>query len=140
MAVAGLVSGVAFAQSNVTIYGRMDAGFASVKSNSNGQMRSTGVYTGGLTTPREPCELVHGRVLCKSGLDVTEAFERGAAMTVHLARLYGCTQAILKSRSPSCGCGRIHDGTFSGILIQGNGLTATALLQAGIAVQTEDDL
>lgn len=95
---------------------------------------------GGLTTPREPCEVVHGRVLCKSGLDVTEAFERGAAMTVHLARLYGCTQAILKSRSPSCGCGRIHDGTFSGILIQGNGLTATALLQAGIAVQTEDDL
>ena len=52
LAVAGLVSGVAFAQSNVTIYGRMDAGFASVKSNTNGQMRSTGVYTGGLTTPR----------------------------------------------------------------------------------------
>ena len=52
LAVAGLVSGVAFAQSNVTIYGRMDAGFASVKSNLDGQMRSTGVYTGGLTTPR----------------------------------------------------------------------------------------
>ncbi|GAB1409599.1 DUF523 domain-containing protein [Desulfovibrionales bacterium] len=95
---------------------------------------------GGLTTPREPCELQNGRVVCKSGLDVTDAFARGAEMTVHLAKLYGCTHAIMKSRSPSCGCGRIHDGTFAGILVEGNGVTVDALLRAGLTVQTENDL
>jgi len=94
---------------------------------------------GGLATPREPAELCGGRVLTRSGADVTEPFERGAAGALKLAETLGCGCAVLKSRSPSCGRGRIHDGSFSSALVPGDGLTARKLLDAGIRVYTEDD-
>ena len=56
----------------------------------------------------------------KSGTDVTAQYRRGAEQTLHLARLYGCKAAVLKERSPSCGSGRIYDGTFSGRLTPGD--------------------
>ena len=76
MAVAGLVSGVAFAQSNVTIYGRMDAGFASVTGGAAGNQRSTGVYTGGLTTPRIGFK---GEEALGNGLKAIFVYETAAA-------------------------------------------------------------
>jgi len=94
---------------------------------------------GGLACPRVACEVQSdGRVCAKDGTDRTEAFERGAEETLRLARLYGADRAILKSKSPSCGCGRIYDGTFSGTLIEGDGVTAKLLKKHGITVETID--
>ena len=93
---------------------------------------------GGLPTPRPPAERVGARILDKDGADVTAAFLRGAQETLRLARLLGCKTAILKARSPSCGAGQIYDGTFSGRLIAGHGVTAALLMQNGITVFTEE--
>ena len=85
---------------------------------------------GGLPTPREPSER----------RDVTAQFRRGAEQALHLARLYGCKAAVLKERSPSCGSGEVYNGTFSGRLTPGDGVTAALLKANGIAVYGESDL
>lgn len=95
---------------------------------------------GGLPTPRPPAERNGERVVCNDGTDVTGAFIRGAEETLLLARTLGCRTAILKARSPSCGHGRIYDGTFSGALVPGSGCTAELLAGNGIAVYTEEEL
>jgi uncharacterized protein YbbK (DUF523 family) len=95
---------------------------------------------GGLPSPRPPAEITGGRVMSKEGRDVTAAFEAGAATAVATARELGIRVAVLKSRSPSCGIGQIYDGTFSGRLIAGDGVTATALRRAGVQVFDEDHL
>ena len=64
---------------------------------------------GGLSTPREPAEIQDGKVLTKSGKDVTENFQRGAEETLNIVKLYGIKEAILKTKSPSCGYGQIYD-------------------------------
>jgi uncharacterized protein YbbK (DUF523 family) len=94
---------------------------------------------GGLTTPRESAEIRAGRVFSKSGADVTAQFQRGAEIVWETARQYGCSEAILKARSPSCGSGRIYDGSFSGDLVDGDGLTARLLKKKGILVRTEEE-
>ncbi|MPM18299.1 hypothetical protein SDC9_64705 [bioreactor metagenome] len=95
---------------------------------------------GGLSTPRPPAERLGERVVSNDGTDVTSAFVRGAEETLLLARTLGCKTAILKARSPSCGHGRIYDGSFSGTLIPGSGVTAELLAKNGIRVFTEDEL
>lgn len=92
---------------------------------------------GGLPTPRSQCEIVNGRVLGRDGTDYTEQFEKGAGLVLALAERFGCGAAILKDRSPSCGCGTIYDGSFSGILVEGNGVAAEMLLRNGIRVINE---
>ena len=67
-------------------------------------------------------------------------FRCGAAEALRLAHLTRCTCALLKDRSPSCGCGRIYDGTFTGTLTDGNGVAAELLLQNGIRVFGESQL
>ena len=67
----------------------------------------------GLPVPRPPCEQRDGRVVMRTGEDVTEAFERGAERAMRIVREHGCTAAILKARSPSCGFGEIYDGSFT---------------------------
>jgi len=94
---------------------------------------------GGMSTPRPPSEQQpDGSVKNILGEDVTGFFERGAQETLRICKLYGVTRALLKSRSPSCGCGRVYDGTFSGRTHAGNGLTAALLLANGIAVEAVD--
>lgn len=94
---------------------------------------------GGLCTPRLPCERVEdGRVLCWDGSDKTENFRRGAEAVLTLCQTYGVETAILKARSPSCGAGVIYDGTFSGVLREGNGLCAQLLKEHGIEVLCRD--
>ena len=89
---------------------------------------------GGMSTPRIPSERLDVRVVNRAGEDVTDHFLRGAEEALRLAKLYNCQTAIMKERSPSCGCGRIYDGSFSGTLTEGNGMTAELLLQNGIQV------
>lgn len=95
---------------------------------------------GGLSTPRPPAERQpDGRILNREGQDVTGEYEAGAAATAALARREGCTLAILKTRSPSCGRGMIYDGSFSGRLAPGDGAAAQRLLEAGVKVLGEDE-
>jgi len=95
---------------------------------------------GGLPTPREPAEIRGERVFTRSGKDVTENLKRGAKEVLKIAKLYGIKEAIMKQGSPSCGSGRIYDGTFSGKTIKGDGITAAMLKENGIKVITEEDL
>lgn len=89
---------------------------------------------GGLATPREPSEIRDGRVVTRSGAEVTSQFERGAREALRIAQLLGCACALLQDRSPSCGVGLIHDGTFTGGLTEGDGLTAALLRAHGVRV------
>ncbi|OIO00884.1 MAG: purine-nucleoside phosphorylase [Desulfovibrionaceae bacterium CG1_02_65_16] len=95
---------------------------------------------GGLPTPREPMELCRGRVLGRSGADRTEAFVDGAREALNICRERGCVAAVLKARSPSCGCGHVYDGAFSGRLVPGDGVFAALLKAGGVPVRTEEDL
>ncbi|MGL5915752.1 MAG: DUF523 domain-containing protein [Culicoidibacterales bacterium] len=93
---------------------------------------------GGLPTPRIAAEIVGGdgyavlngtaRVLTRTGVDVTQAFLRGAYQTLTLLQKQTIKTVVLKQKSPSCGSGQIYDGSFSGMLRQGDGVT-TALLR-----------
>ena len=82
---------------------------------------------GGLTTPRAPSERRGDKVVSKTGADVTEQFQKGAQTALHLAEMFGARLAIFKENSPSCGSGTIYDGTFTGTLTQGDGVTAELL-------------
>ncbi len=93
---------------------------------------------GGLPVPRTPCEQKNGRIFSASGEDKTAEFASGAAAALSLAEEYGCRTAILKARSPSCGCGRIYDGTFSRTLIDGDGFFAALLRKKGFTLFTEE--
>ena len=95
---------------------------------------------GGLPTPRNPSERRGDRVVMNDGRDVTAEYRRGAEEALRLARLYGCTAAVLKEKSPSCGCGRIYDGTFTGTLTDGDGVTAALLKENGIKVYGEKEI
>lgn len=95
---------------------------------------------GGLTTPRLPCEIIKGRVIRKDGVDVTAEFERGARDSLTLTKLAGANEAILKAKSPSCGIGRVYDGSFSGKVVPGDGVFAALCRQEGITLRTEEDL
>ncbi|MDE7260695.1 MAG: DUF523 domain-containing protein, partial [Oscillospiraceae bacterium] len=89
---------------------------------------------GGLPTPRTPSERVGDRVLTQDGADVTDAFRLGAERALETARAHGVKRAVLQERSPSCGCGMIYDGAFSGTLVPGDGVTAAALRENGVTV------
>lgn len=95
---------------------------------------------GGLATPRPPAELCGGIVRTRDGMDVTDAYRRGAEEALRLAELFHCAAAVLKERSPSCGSGEIHDGTFSGELTAGDGVTAALLKAHGIRVLGESEI
>jgi uncharacterized protein YbbK (DUF523 family) len=109
---------------------------------------------GGLPTPRLPAEIENAhagldghavldgrtRVLASDGRDVTAQFLSGAKGALAVAQREGIHQAILKSKSPSCGLGQIYDGRFSGKLVRGDGVSAALLSRSGIQVFTEGDV
>ena len=95
---------------------------------------------GGLPTPRTPSERQGDAVCTREGTDVTEAYRRGAEEALRLCRMLGCEAAVLKERSPSCGCGEIYDGTFTGTLTAGDGVTAELLKSCGIPVYGESQI
>lgn len=75
--------------------------------------------------------------MSKLGQDVTGEYHKGADTALYLARRYGCTRALLKERSPSCGSGAIYDGSFTGSLVPGDGVAVESLKAAGIGVYGE---
>ena len=95
---------------------------------------------GGLPTPREPSEQKGKKVVTKLGKDVTKNFKNGAKEVLKLAKRFNIKEAILKQRSPSCGCGQIYDGTFTGTIIKGDGVTAALLKKNRIKIISEEDL
>lgn len=105
---------------------------------------------GGLCTPRAASEIIDGtgesvleglsKVVDKEGIDETAGFLQGAFETLKLYNTFECELAVLKARSPSCGRGKIYDGTFSGTTRAGNGVTVELLLRNGIKVLTEEEL
>ncbi len=95
---------------------------------------------GGLPTPRAPAEINGDKVIRKDGMDVTEAFQNGAREALKIARLVGAKIAILKARSPSCGSGKIYDGSFTGRLVDGDGVFAELCKKDGMEVRTEEEI
>lgn len=105
---------------------------------------------GGLPTPRLPAEIKGGSgyevlygkasVMRKDGVDVTANFLKGAVEVLKFCKVMGIEHAVLKSKSPSCGKGVVYDGTFTGKLVEGNGVTAQLLIDNGIVVMTEDEI
>jgi uncharacterized protein YbbK (DUF523 family) len=105
---------------------------------------------GGLPTPRPPAEIVGGQgaqvldgrlpVLTIDGADVTSAFVAGAQQALALAHEHGIRLALLKARSPSCGNLENYDGSFSGVRVAGEGVTAALLRRAGVQVFNEQQL
>jgi uncharacterized protein YbbK (DUF523 family) len=105
---------------------------------------------GGLPTPRPPAEIQAGdgkdvaagtaNVTDINGKDVTDSFLAGAKEALRLAENHGVECAILKACSPSCGSKRTYDGSFSGTLKNGQGVTAALLLSAGIVVFNEEEI
>ena len=89
---------------------------------------------GGLPTPRVPSERRGGSVVTRDGRDVTAAFRRGAEIAGKLAERYGARLALLKSNSPSCGSGTVYDGSFTGTLTPGDGVTAEYLKNKNLII------
>lgn len=99
---------------------------------------------GGLSTPRNPSErkVINGKkiVIDNKNNDVTENFVKGANEVLELAKKLNIKEAILKSRSPSCGKGQIYSGNFDGKLIDGDGVLVELLINNGIKVISSDDI
>lgn len=105
---------------------------------------------GGLPTPRAAAEIPGGQgvevlagkaaVITTEGEDVTEAFVSGARQALALVERHGIRLAILKANSPSCGNRLTYDGSFSGVKVEGQGVTAALLTRAGVQVFSELEL
>lgn len=105
---------------------------------------------GGLSTPRVPSEIIGGsgedvlkglcRVLSDTGVDETQQYIKGAQEVIKLVKIFPVKAAILKQRSPSCGSAQIYDGTFSGKIRNGTGVTAVLLKEYGIPVYSEENI
>ncbi len=105
---------------------------------------------GRLPIPRPPGEILNGdaaavwqgtgRVQNQKGDDYTPGFLKGAGDACQKAAASGAVAALLKEKSPSCGVHLVHDGSFDGTVIPGQGITTLALHQLGLAVFSEDEL
>ena len=99
---------------------------------------------GGLRIPRLPNEIVRVgvglRVVDSDGVDNTAAFVAGARAALERAQAAGCEAAVLKAKSPSCGSGRVYDGSFTGTLTEGWGIAAQLFRDAGVPVVDENHL
>ena len=95
---------------------------------------------GGLPTPRVPSEIRNGVVTAKDGRVVDAEFRAGAAKCLEIAMREQPDLIVLQSRSPSCGVKQRYDGTFSGTLVDGAGVTAQLLMENGFRVIDVEDL
>jgi uncharacterized protein YbbK (DUF523 family) len=94
----------------------------------------------GLGVPRTPIEIRDGEVVSRDGISVDTAIRAAVAQVLQDIRDEQIECCILKSRSPTCGVHQIYDGTFTGTLIDGAGVLAQALKEAGYRVLDDEDL
>ncbi len=92
---------------------------------------------GGLETPRNPAEIIGEKVVSNVEKDVTNEYKKGAEIALETALRNGCEIALMKAKSPSCGSGRIYNGTFTRTLTSGDGITVKLLKENGIRVFDE---
>lgn len=95
---------------------------------------------GGLSTPRNPSEILNDKVISSKGDDVTNNFFDGANKALDIAKKENISKALLKEGSPSCGSNYIYDGTFTKTKINGMGITARLLKNNNIKIYTEDEI
>jgi uncharacterized protein YbbK (DUF523 family) len=105
---------------------------------------------GGLPTPRAAAEIPGGqggevldgqaRVITTGGDDVSAEFLSGAYQALELVQKHGIRIAVLKANSPSCGNLLTYDGSFSGVKVSGEGVTAALLKRNGVLVFSEQEL
>ena len=121
--------------------GKREAGLEKLREQGHTLIPVCPEVLGGLPIPRPPAERQpDGRVITQKGQDVTNQYRAGAQRALELAQVHGCTLAVLKERSPSCGRGQIYDGTFSHTLLSGSGVTAQLLEEHGIPVYGESQI
>ena len=94
----------------------------------------------GLGIPRTPIEIVEGELKNRFGKSVDAPLREAVEQVMKLVRSQEITVAVLKARSPTCGVHQVYDGTFSGKLVEGSGVLAQALLEAGCRVLDEEDI
>ncbi|MCK8685711.1 DUF523 domain-containing protein [Pseudomonas umsongensis] len=105
---------------------------------------------GGLPTPRAAAEIPGGQggdvldgqaaVITTEGEDVSAQFLSGAYQALELVQQHDIRIAVLKANSPSCGNLLTYDGTFSGVKVTGEGVTAALLRRHGVRVFSELEL
>ena len=95
---------------------------------------------GGLPTPRVPSEICHGIVTARDGRVVDAEFRAGARKCLETALLEQPDLIVLQSRSPSCGVKQRYDGSFTGKLVDGSGVTAQLLMENGFRCVDVEDL
>lgn len=95
---------------------------------------------GGLKTPRDPSEIKGEQVISSKGKDVTYQYNKGAELALNICQFLNIKIAVLKEKSPSCGVHQIHDGSFSGKLTDGEGVTTSLLKRKGINVISEEEI
>lgn len=95
---------------------------------------------GGLPVPRVPCEIVNGVVTDRSGISRDAEFRKGAAIALAMAEEAQIDEAVLQSRSPSCGAKNVYDGTFTGQLVEGQGIFARLLSEREYKVTDAEEL
>lgn len=105
---------------------------------------------GGLPTPRAAAEIPGGQggevldgiavVITTDGEDVSAQFLEGARQALKLVQKHGIRVAVLKANSPSCGNLLTYDGSFSGVKVSGEGVTAALLKRHGVRVFSELEL
>ncbi len=97
---------------------------------------------GGLSTPRDPSELVRSDMsvcaMTRAGAHVTDAFRMGAKQALAQLKANNVVLVIAKEGSPSCGSSRIYDGSFTGQMIEGEGMSTQLFRQNGMVVVSEE--
>ena len=105
--------------------------------------------SGGLGTPRPSAEMQEnaetilkgkGKIITNKGKNVTSEFIQGAEKSLQLGLGAEVKIAVLKSKSPSCGIGKIYDGSFTKSLKTGNGIFAHLCHENDIACISSDNI
>ena len=92
----------------------------------------------GFPVPHEPLEIKRNKVIDPSGNDLSKKLHEGSLICLN--KINECDLLILKSKSPSCGHGLIYDGSFSGRLIEGEGIFTSMCFQNNLKIYSENDL
>lgn len=103
----------------------------------------------GLPTPRDPVEIQngdgfdvlegHAKVTTKDGVDFTKEFIAGAEAALAVSKITKVSRMVVQDESPSCSCSRIHNGSFSDVLVRGHGVTSAFLERNGVQVVSVED-